>query len=163
MTTRSVPTSNPEVLLDFAVPSVLTCNVGCTFLQPLSTGLLNGWLAYLVTGESKKCGGVCLMYAIIQTGGKQYKVTEGSVLKVEKLNAQPGDRLTLDQVLMISDDNAVRVGNPLVPNAQVTAVVLEQGREKKVVVYKYKRRKNYRRKQGHRQPYTKIKVEKIEG
>jgi len=103
------------------------------------------------------------MYAIIQTGGKQYKVTEGSVLKVEKLNAEPGDRLTLDQVLMISDDNSVKVGNPLVPNAQVTAVVIEQGREKKVVVYKYKRRKNYRRKQGHRQPYTKIKVEKIEG
>lgn len=103
------------------------------------------------------------MYAIIQTGGKQYKVTEGSVLKVEKLDVQPGDRLTLDQVLMISDDNAVRIGNPLVPNAQVTAVVIEQGREKKVVVYKYKRRKNYRRKQGHRQPYTKIKVEKIEG
>ncbi|HOQ09337.1 MAG TPA: 50S ribosomal protein L21 [Syntrophomonadaceae bacterium] len=103
------------------------------------------------------------MYAIIQTGGKQYKVTEGSVLKVEKLNAQPGDRLTLDQVLMISDGDNVKVGNPVVPNAQVTAVVLEQGKEKKIVVFKYKRRKNYRRKQGHRQPYTKIKVEKIEG
>ena len=103
------------------------------------------------------------MYAIIQTGGKQYKVTEGSVLKVEKLNAHPGDRLTLDQVLMISDGDNVKVGNPVVPNAQVTAVVLEQGKEKKIVVFKYKRRKNYRRKQGHRQPYTKIKVEKIEG
>lgn len=103
------------------------------------------------------------MYAVIQTGGKQYKVTEGSVLKVEKLDVQPGDRLTLDQVLMVSDGNEVRVGTPLVPNAQVTAVVLEQGRDKKIVVYKYKRRKNYRKKQGHRQPYTKIKVEKIEG
>lgn len=103
------------------------------------------------------------MYAIIQTGGKQYKVTEGSVLKIEKLNVEPGDRLTLDQVLMVSDDNEVRVGDPLVANAQVIATVLEQGREKKVVVYKYKKRKNYRRKQGHRQPYTKIKVEKIEG
>ncbi|NLP24270.1 MAG: 50S ribosomal protein L21 [Syntrophomonadaceae bacterium] len=103
------------------------------------------------------------MYAIIQTGGKQYKVTEGSVLKIEKLNAEPGDRLTLDQVLMVSDDNEVRIGNPLVANAQVIATVLEQGRDKKVVVFKYKRRKNYRRKQGHRQPYTKIKVEKIEG
>jgi large subunit ribosomal protein L21 len=116
-----------------------------------------------VTGESKKCGGVIRMYAVIQTGGKQYRVTEGSILKVEKLDAQPGDRLTLDQVLMVSDGNEVRVGTPLVPNAQVTAVVLEQGREKKIVVFKYKRRKNYRRKQGHRQPYTKIKVEKIEG
>ncbi len=103
------------------------------------------------------------MCAIIQTGGKQYKVTEGSVLKIEKLNAEPGDRLTLDQVLMVSDDNEVRIGNPLVANAQVIATVLEQGRDKKVVVFKYKRRKNYRRKQGHRQPYTKIKVEKIEG
>ncbi|MDI9481007.1 MAG: 50S ribosomal protein L21 [Syntrophomonadaceae bacterium] len=103
------------------------------------------------------------MYAIIQTGGKQYKVTEGSVLKIEKMNAEPGDRLTLDQVLMVSDDNEVRIGNPLVANAQVIATVLEQGRDKKVVVFKYKRRKNYRRKQGHRQPYTKIKVEKIEG
>lgn len=103
------------------------------------------------------------MYAIIQTGGKQYKVSEGSVLKVEKLDVQPGDRITLDQVLMVSGEDSVRVGDPLVANAQVTAVVLEQGREKKVVVFKYKRRKNYRKKQGHRQPYTKIKVEKIEG
>ena len=103
------------------------------------------------------------MYAIIQTGGKQYKVTEGSVLKIEKLNVEPGYRLTLDQVLMVSDDNEVRVGNPLVANAQVIATVLEQGRNKKVIVYKFKKRKNYRRKQGHRQPYTKIKVEKIEG
>jgi large subunit ribosomal protein L21 len=79
------------------------------------------------------------------------------------MNAEPGDRLTLDQVLMVSDDNEVRIGNPLVANAQVIATVLEQGRDKKVVVFKYKRRKNYRRKQGHRQPYTKIKVEKIEG
>lgn len=103
------------------------------------------------------------MYAIIQTGGKQYKVSEGSVLKVEKLNAQPGDRLILDQVLMLSDENGVKVGNPLVSDAKVTVTVLEQGKDKKVVVYKYKKRKNYRRKQGHRQPHTKLKVEKIEG
>lgn len=103
------------------------------------------------------------MYAIIQTGGKQYKVSEGSVLKVEKLNAQPGDRLILDQVLMLSDENGVKVGNPLVSEAKVTVTVLEQGKDKKVVVYKYKKRKNYRKKQGHRQPHTKLKVEKIEG
>lgn len=103
------------------------------------------------------------MYAIIQTGGKQYKVSEGSVLKVEKLNAQPGDRLILDQVLMLSDENGVKVGDPLVSDAKVTVTVLEQGKDKKVVVYKYKKRKNYRRKQGHRQPHTKLKVEKIEG
>ncbi|MDD3852846.1 MAG: 50S ribosomal protein L21 [Syntrophomonadaceae bacterium] len=103
------------------------------------------------------------MYAVIKTGGKQYKVDEGSVLKVEKLEAQPGDRITLDQVLMIGDDAGVKIGDPLVANASVTVQVLEQGREKKIIVYKYKKRKNYHKKQGHRQPFTKIKVEKIEG
>lgn len=102
------------------------------------------------------------MYAIIQTGGKQYKVSEGSILRVEKLNAQPGDQLTLDQVLLVSDEKGVKVGDPLVANAKVTVEILEQGKDKKIIVYKYKRRKNYRRKQGHRQPFTKIKVQKIE-
>lgn len=103
------------------------------------------------------------MYAVIKTGGKQYKVNEGSVLKVEKLEAQPGDRIKLDQVLMIGDDAGVKIGDPLVANATVTVEVLEQGRDKKIIVYKYKKRKNYHKKQGHRQPFTKIKVEKIEG
>jgi large subunit ribosomal protein L21 len=103
------------------------------------------------------------LYAVIKTGGKQYKVNEGSVLKVEKLEAQPGDRITLDQVLMIGDDDGVKIGDPLVANATVTVEVLEQGRDKKIIVYKYKKRKNYHKKQGHRQPFTKIKVEKIEG
>ncbi|MEN6348559.1 MAG: 50S ribosomal protein L21 [Syntrophomonas sp.] len=104
------------------------------------------------------------MYAIILTGGKQYKVSEGTILKVEKLEVQAGDKLVLDQVLMLNDESgAVKIGSPLVDGARVTAEVIEQGREKKIVVFKYKKRKNYRRKQGHRQPYTKIKVEKIEG
>ncbi|MGI5880302.1 MAG: 50S ribosomal protein L21 [Syntrophomonadaceae bacterium] len=103
------------------------------------------------------------MYAVIKTGGKQYKVNEGSILKVEKLEAQPGDRIKLDQVLMIGDDAGVKIGDPLVANASVTVEVLEQGRAKKIIVYKYKKRKNYHKKQGHRQPFTKIKVEKIEG
>lgn len=103
------------------------------------------------------------MYAVIQTGGKQYKVTEGEVLRVEKLAGQAGDKVTIDQVLMIKDDNGVRIGSPIVQDARVTAEVMEQGRGKKIVVYKYKRRKNYRRKQGHRQAFTKIKIEKIEG
>jgi len=103
------------------------------------------------------------MYAVIQTGGKQYKVAEGEILKVEKLEGVAGDKLTLDQVLMIKDEAGARIGTPTVKDAQVTVEVIEQGREKKITVYKYKKRKNYRRKQGHRQAYTKIKVEKIEG
>ncbi|MCX5779279.1 MAG: 50S ribosomal protein L21 [Firmicutes bacterium] len=103
------------------------------------------------------------MYAVIQTGGKQYKVTEGEILKVEKLDGDAGDKLTLDQVLMLKDDNGIRIGMPTVKDALVTVEVIEQGRSKKITVYKYKKRKNYRRKQGHRQAYTKIKVEKIEG
>jgi large subunit ribosomal protein L21 len=103
------------------------------------------------------------MYAVIESGGKQYKVSEGTVLKVEKLEATAGDRLSIDKVLMVNDENGnVKVGNPLVNNARVEVEVMEQGREKKVVVFKYKRRKNYRKKQGHRQPFTRIKVLKIE-
>jgi large subunit ribosomal protein L21 len=103
------------------------------------------------------------MYAVIQTGGKQYKVAEGEILKVEKLDGGAGDKLTLDQVLMLKDDNSIRIGTPTVKDALVTVEVIEQGRAKKITVYKYKKRKNYRRKQGHRQAYTKIKIEKIEG
>lgn len=103
------------------------------------------------------------MYAIIQTGGKQYKVTEGEMVKVEKLNAEAGDKVTLDQVLMLKDDNGTKIGSPLLDGAKVTAAVLEQGRGKKITVYKYKRRKNARKKQGHRQAYTKLLIEKIEG
>ncbi|HHW62109.1 MAG TPA: 50S ribosomal protein L21 [Syntrophomonadaceae bacterium] len=103
------------------------------------------------------------MYAVIATGGKQYKVEEGELLKVEKLDAEPGEKVTLDQVLMVKDDNGtLKVGDPLVKGASVVAEVIEQGRGKKIVVYKYKKRKNYRRKQGHRQAYTRIKIEKIE-
>ncbi|HWQ75047.1 MAG TPA: 50S ribosomal protein L21 [Syntrophomonas sp.] len=103
------------------------------------------------------------MYAIIETGGKQYKVVEGEMVKVEKLEAGVGDKITLDQVLMIGDDNGSKIGNPLVEGAKITAAVLEQGRGKKIVVYKYKKRKNQRKKQGHRQAYTKLLIEKIEG
>jgi len=103
------------------------------------------------------------MYAVIQTGGKQYKVAEGELLKIEKLAGEAGDKLTLDQVLMVVNENGTRIGTPTVKDAKVTVEVIEQGREKKIVVYKYKKRKNYRRKQGHRQSYTKIKIEKIEG
>lgn len=104
------------------------------------------------------------MYAVIKTGGKQYKVEEGTILKVEKLDGEAGDKVTLGEVLLVKDGNGnVKAGNPVVAGASVIAEILEQGKHKKVIVYKYKKRKNYRRKQGHRQPYTKLKIEKIEG
>ena len=100
------------------------------------------------------------MYAIIATGGKQYKVSEGDVIRVEKLDVEAGSAYTFDQVLMVGGDE-VKVGEPLVAGATVEASVLEDGKEKKIIVYKYKRKTGYHKKQGHRQPYTKVKIEKI--
>ncbi len=99
------------------------------------------------------------MYAIIATGGKQYKVSEGDVLKVEKLDAQPGDTVTFDQVVAISDNTLKVAGD--VANANVTASVVAQGKGRKVIVYKYKRKTGYHKKNGHRQAYTQAKIEKI--
>ena len=99
------------------------------------------------------------MYAIIATGGKQYKVSEGDVIKVEKLDAEPGATVTFDQVVAVSDKELKVAGD--VANANVTATVMEQGRGKKVIVYKYKRKTGYHKKNGHRQAYTKVKIEKI--
>ena len=99
------------------------------------------------------------MYAIIATGGKQYKVAEGDVLKVEKLDAEAGNIVTFDQVIAVSD-GSLKVGAD-VANASVTATVMEQGRGKKVIVYKYKRKTGYHKKNGHRQSYTQVKIEKI--
>ena len=99
------------------------------------------------------------MYAIIATGGKQYKVAEGDVLKVEKLDVEAGSTVTFDQVVAVSD-GSLKVGED-VANATVTATVIEQGRGKKVIVYKYKRKTGYHKKNGHRQAYTQVKIEKI--
>ena len=101
------------------------------------------------------------MYAIVKTGGKQYKVAQGEVLFVEKLEANEGDVVTLDQVLAVAGENGLTVGAPVVEGATVTAKVVAQGKAKKVIVYKYKAKKDYRRKQGHRQPYTKLVIESI--
>ena len=101
------------------------------------------------------------MYAIVKTGGKQYKVAQGDVLFVEKLEANEGDTVTLDQVLAVAGENGLTVGAPVVEGATVTAKVVAQGKAKKVIVYKYKAKKDYRRKQGHRQPYTKLVIESI--
>ena len=101
------------------------------------------------------------MYAIVKTGGEQYKVAQGDVLFVEKLEANEGDVVTLDQVLAVAGENGLTVGAPVVEGATVTAKVVAQGKAKKVIVYKYKAKKDYRRKQGHRQPYTKLVIESI--
>ena len=102
------------------------------------------------------------MYAVLTTGGKQYRVQEGDVLFVEKLNAEVDSTVELTEVLAVAKDGEIKVGAPLVEGAKVVAKVLAQGKAKKVVVFKYKRKKDYRRKNGHRQPYTKIVIEKIE-
>ncbi len=99
------------------------------------------------------------MYAIIATGGKQYKVSEGDVLNVEKLNAAEGESVTFDQVIAVSD-NGLKVGAD-VASATVSATVVGEGKGKKVIVYKYKRKTGYHKKNGHRQPYTQVKIEKI--
>ena len=102
------------------------------------------------------------MYAIVKTGGKQYKVAEGDVLFVEKLDAQAGDVVTLNEVLACTNaEGELVVGAPVVEGASVTAKVVEQGKAKKVIVYKYKRKSGYHKKQGHRQPFTQVKIEKI--
>lgn len=103
------------------------------------------------------------MYAIVETGGKQFKVAEGSTLYVEKLAAVEGDTVVLDKVFLVEKDGTVQVGSPYVAGASVTASVVGHGKGKKIIVYKYKSKKNYRRKQGHRQPFTKLKVESIKG
>lgn len=100
------------------------------------------------------------MYAIIRTGGKQYKVEEGDIISVEKLDMEVGASVSFD-VLMLCDGENVRVGQPTVSGASVKAEVLEHGKAKKVIVFKYKPKKNYRRKQGHRQPYTKVKITEV--
>ena len=100
------------------------------------------------------------MYAIIDNGNKQYKVAEGDVVKLEKLNANEGETVEL-KVVMISDENGIKVGAD-VASAKVTATVVKQDKAKKIIVFKYKAKKNERKKQGHRQPFTAVKVEKIE-
>jgi len=100
------------------------------------------------------------MYAVIKTGGKQYRVAEGQNLRIEKVAGEPGDKVTFDQVLMLGGDEP-KVGRPIVDGAKVEATILAQDRAKKIIVFKFRRRKNYRRKQGHRQPYTELQINNI--
>jgi large subunit ribosomal protein L21 len=101
------------------------------------------------------------VYAIIQTGGKQYRVSPGDVLRVERLPGERGDEVVLDQVLLVTDGQEFKVGQPLVENAAVKGQILRQGKGKKIIVFKKKRRKNYRRKQGHRQLFTALQIQEI--
>ena len=101
------------------------------------------------------------MYAIIKTGGKQYRVEEGQIIKIEKLSAEEGDNVEFDRILALSDDNGFKAGSPTVEGASVKGKVIEQGKNKKIIVFKYKPKIRYRKKTGHRQPYTKVLIEDI--
>ncbi len=103
------------------------------------------------------------MYAVIASGGKQYKVQEGEVLKVEKISGDIGSPISFDEVLMFSDGEKTAVGTPLLPDISVKGHIIEQGKAKKIIVFKYKRRKRFRRKQGHRQQFTAVKIDSITG
>ncbi len=103
------------------------------------------------------------MYAVIKTGGKQYRVKEGSVLRVEKLDADAGDKIEFDQVLLVGEGSDVKIGAPLVAGSKVEATVQTQGRTRKIDVVKFKRRQNYQRLRGHRQAFTEIRVTGIVG
>lgn len=101
------------------------------------------------------------MYAIIESCGKQYKVAKGDVVFFEKLNAEEGKKVTFDSVVLVSDEGKVQVGNPYVKGVKVEGKVVSHGKGKKIIVFKMKAKKNYRRKQGHRQPYTKVEITSI--
>lgn len=101
------------------------------------------------------------MYAIIETGGKQYRVQEGDVVFIEKLNVAEGETVEFVNVLAISNGTELTVGAPVVEGAMVSATVEKNGKARKVIIFKYKSKKDYRKKQGHRQPFTKVKIEKI--
>ena len=103
------------------------------------------------------------MFAIIETGGKQYKVQAGDVIMVEKLNAEAGTSFTFDRVLGVVDGEKTTFGKPLVAGATVTAEILGDGKAKKVIIYKYKAKKGFHKKKGHRQPFTRVKIESING
>ena len=101
------------------------------------------------------------MYAVIRTGGKQYRVEEGDVVKIEKVDGDRGSQLTFEDVLLVGTDDETRVGTPILEGATVNGTILEQDRDKKIVIFKFRRRKSYIRKNGHRQPYTRVRIDGI--
>jgi large subunit ribosomal protein L21 len=102
------------------------------------------------------------MYAVVATGGKQYKVQKGEILRIEKLEGPTGTAVSFDKVLMISDGETIKLGSPVLESATVTGHIVEQGKAKKILVFKYKRRKRYRRTNGHRQQFTAVQIDQIE-
>lgn len=103
------------------------------------------------------------MYAVVETGGKQYRVSEGDTIFVEKLEGENGETIKLDKVLLVSNSGDIKVGGPYLEGSSIEASIEKQGKSKKIIIFKYKAKKDYRKKQGHRQPYTKLKIEKING
>ncbi|MCK9521908.1 MAG: 50S ribosomal protein L21 [Proteobacteria bacterium] len=103
------------------------------------------------------------MYAVIATGGKQYRVSEGDKVRIEKLIGDVGDKVTLDRVLMIGNGDKSKIGTPVVAGAKVDATIVQQARARKIIVFKFKRRKKFRKKHGHRQPFTELQINKING
>jgi len=103
------------------------------------------------------------MFGVVKTGGKQYKVREGDVIKIEKLDGKEGDPIELEEVLLIGDAPETKIGQPFVPNAKIVCSILNHGKNKKIIVFKAKRRKGYQKKQGHRQMFTSLKINKIIG
>jgi large subunit ribosomal protein L21 len=103
-----------------------------------------------------------MMYAVFQTGGKQYKASEGDVVRVERLDGKVGDEVLIDRVLMAAGDEGVKVGTPQLDGVQIVGRIVEQDRARKITVFKHKRRKGYRRKMGHRQAYTALRIDRIE-
>ena len=128
-------------------------------LRPLGYWFKSVYVVLCSTRDSEIYLRRCLMYAIIATGGRQYKVSEGDIIKVQKLAGEPDTAVKFDEVLAIGGDS-LKVGDD-VKNASVDAQIVEQGRDKKVIVYRYKPKTGYHKKNGHRQPYTKVKIEKI--
>jgi len=102
------------------------------------------------------------MYAVVSTGGKQYRIQEGDILRVEKILGEVGTPITFENVLLYSDGEKISIGQPVLENISVNGHIVEQGKAKKIIVFKYKRRKRFRRKQGHRQQFTAVKIDKIE-
>lgn len=102
------------------------------------------------------------MYAVIKTGGKQYKVSPGDVIRVEKIPGEPGQEVELTEVLLVGDGAEVKIGQPVLEGAKVVAVIKDQGRSRKIIIFKKKRRKNYKRKRGHRQYYTDLEIKEIQ-
>ena len=101
------------------------------------------------------------MYAVIKTGGKQYRVEQGDTLALERLDGDTGAQLSFDEVLLVGNDDSTTIGRPLVQGASVKATIVEQGRAKKIIVFKFRRRKNYKRKKGHRQYFTRVRIDAI--